>query len=314
MKKLLFKIFITLLIFFIFIVIYLSYFGIETSKFDALIKNKANEVNKKIKLDFNKTRIHLSISEQNLALKLQKPKLILKSEEINLSKLDIYLSIKSFFSSDFALKKAEVSFVRNDIKDITKVTNIFLPKFINRQLNKIFAEGNLEGEFLIPFKADGNIDEIYTFSGKISDALINLTDKFSIKNLTTTINHSRVDSNDRFKIKIEKGLVNKVDLANSIILFIRENDVIKFENIIHTNGKLTFSDIKKISKIAGININNFENINGSVDLKSKINFKLNKQFRIKNLLYSTEGNINYAEIHTKSKKLSKIIYPIIIPL
>ena len=96
MKKLLFKIFITLLIFFIFIVIYLSYFGIETSKFDALIKNKANEVNKKIKLDFNKTRIHLSISEQNLALKLQKPKLILKSEEINLSKLDIYLSIKSF--------------------------------------------------------------------------------------------------------------------------------------------------------------------------------------------------------------------------
>tara|TARA_Y100000590_G_scaffold11069_1_gene13621 strand:- start:5119 stop:7356 length:2238 start_codon:yes stop_codon:yes gene_type:complete len=309
MKKLLFKIFITLLIFFIFIVIYLSYFGIETSKFDALIKNKANEVNKKIKLDFNKTRIHLSISEQNLALKLQKPKLILKSEEINLSKLDIYLSIKSFFSSDFALKKAEVSFVRNDIKDITKVTNIFLPKFINRQLNKIFAEGNLEGEFLIPFKADGNIDENYTFSGKISDALINLTDKFSIKNLTTTINHSRVDSNDRFKIKIEKGLVNKVDLANSIILFIRENDVIKFENIIHTNGKLTFSDIKKISKIAGININNFENINGSVDLKSKINFKLNKQFRIKNLLYSTEGNINYAEIHTKSKKIIKNYLP-----
>ena len=168
--------------------------------------------------------------------------------------------------------------------------------------NKIIIENNFNSY-------TSNIDENYTFSGKISDALINLTDKFSIKNLTTTINHSRVDSNDRFKIKIEKGLVNKVDLANSIILYIRENDVIKFENIIHTNGKLTFSDIKKISKIAGININNFENINGSVDLKSKINFKLNKQFRIKNLLYSTEGNINYAEIHTKSKKIIKNYLP-----
>ena len=52
------------------------------------------------------TKNLVSVLEQNLALKLQKPKLILKSEEINLSKLDIYLSIKSFFSSDFALKKA----------------------------------------------------------------------------------------------------------------------------------------------------------------------------------------------------------------
>ena len=35
-------------------VIYLSFLGIETDKFDDLIKNRANEVNKYVKLGFKK--------------------------------------------------------------------------------------------------------------------------------------------------------------------------------------------------------------------------------------------------------------------
>ena len=41
-------------------IIYLSYFGINTDKFDELIKNKANEVNQNVKLEFRKTKIHLN--------------------------------------------------------------------------------------------------------------------------------------------------------------------------------------------------------------------------------------------------------------
>ena len=37
------------------LIIYLSYFGINTDKFDDLIKNKANEVNRHVKLEFRKT-------------------------------------------------------------------------------------------------------------------------------------------------------------------------------------------------------------------------------------------------------------------
>ena len=48
------------------VIIFLSYFGIETEKFDHLIKKKANEVNKYVKLDFNKVKIHLNISKFDL--------------------------------------------------------------------------------------------------------------------------------------------------------------------------------------------------------------------------------------------------------
>ena len=36
--------------------------------------------------------------------------------QIKLSKLDLFLSLKSFFTQDFLLKKAEVAFYKNDIK------------------------------------------------------------------------------------------------------------------------------------------------------------------------------------------------------
>ena len=136
------KFILTLLILAAFSIIFLSYFGLETDKFDDLIKSKANEVNKYVKLEFQKTKIHINPTKLNLGVKLQNPKILVKNNEIILSKLNLFLPLRSFITSDFLLKRAEVAFVKNDIKDLTKITGIFLPKFIHKTLNKIFHKGN----------------------------------------------------------------------------------------------------------------------------------------------------------------------------
>ena len=309
MGKLFLRIFFLSLIIVTSLTIYLSYFGIKTDKFDNLIKNKANEVNQYIKLEFQEIKIHLNPIELNLIVKLQNPKILIKKNEINLSKLDLFLSLKSFFSSDFLLRRAEVAFVENNIKDLTIITNIFLPKFINRKLNKIFAKGDLQGEFYIPFQSDGSIGKDYGFSGKITNALINLTNEFSIKNLTTEIYHVKDADGDDFKATIQKGSIYDLELANSIINLKRKKNEIKVESSLQTNGKFKFSQIKKISSLFGINTNNLKDINGTVDLKTNINFNLNKEFKVKNLLYSMEGDIAYFEIHTKEKRIIKKYLP-----
>ena len=51
-------------------------------RFDGLIKNKANDVNQNVKLEFNKTKIHLNLKELNLAVKLQNPKILIKIYKI----------------------------------------------------------------------------------------------------------------------------------------------------------------------------------------------------------------------------------------
>ena len=289
----------------ILLVIYLNFFGITTDKFDALIKNKANEVNKNVKLNFNRTKIHLNLKELNLAIKLQDPRVYIINNEIDLAKLDLFLSLRSFFSSDFLLERTEVAFVEKNIDDLTKVTRIFLPRIINKQIKKIIENGTLEGEFIIPFEADGSIGKNYGFSGKIKDASVNLTKKFKIKNLNTTIKHEK---QNQFEALITSGLLFNIDLTGTQINFINEKNIKKINTLLNTKGNINFDQIKKISSIFGFKLNNFEEIQAKANLISKIDFQINKKFKIKDLIYSTSGDINYLKINSnKSKFVMKFL-------
>ena len=172
MGKFFLRFFLLVVIVIVSLVIILTYVGVETNKFNDLIKSKTNEVNQNVKLEFKKTKIYLNPTKFNLIVKLQAPQILIKNNKIDLSKLDLFLSLRSFFSTDFLLKKAEIAFIRNDIKDLTKITNIFLPRIVNKRFSKIFEKGNLEGELIIPFEPNGNIGKDYGFYGKISNATI----------------------------------------------------------------------------------------------------------------------------------------------
>jgi len=197
MGKFIFKFFSIFIISIGIIIAYLSYFGLETDKFDTLIKKKANEVNQNIQLEFNKTKIHLNIKELNLTVKLQNPKILVKNNEIVLSKIDLFLSLKSFITSDFLLQKAEIAFFKNDINDLTKITNVFVPRIINKQIKKIFSKGEIEGEFIIPFKPDGRIGENYEINAKVLNADININSDLKISNLSTDIKYVFKSDNDK---------------------------------------------------------------------------------------------------------------------
>ncbi len=101
MGKFFLRFFLIVLITTVSAVFFLTYFGLETDKFNYLIKNKTNEINKNAKLEFQKVKIHLNPKKLNLFVKLQRPKILIKNDKIDLSKLHLFLSLKSFFGSDF---------------------------------------------------------------------------------------------------------------------------------------------------------------------------------------------------------------------
>ncbi len=309
MGKFFIRFFVIIFIAAISIIIFLSYVGLETNKFDDLIKGKANEAHHHVKLEFKKTKIYLNPKELNLVVKLQKPKVSIKNNKIILSKLDLFLPLRSFITSDFLLERAQIAFFENDIKDLSKITGLFLPKIINKQLNKIFKEGNLEGEFAISFESDGSIGKDYEFSGKVIDALIDLPKGFLFKNLTFEINLGKEVENDGFTATIRKGSLFDLQLADSVINLKLKKDETIIKSLLHTNGEISFSQIKKISSLLGLNVNSFKDINGKVDLKTKINFNLGKKFKIKNLSYSITGDIAHLAIDTEEKRIIKKYLP-----
>ena len=289
------------------IVIYLSYFGIKTDKFDDLIKGKANEVSRYAKLEFNKTKIHLNLKELNLAVKLQNPKILVKENQIILSKIDLFLPLKSFITSDFLLQKAEIAFFKNNIKDLTKITSVFVPRLINKQIKKIFSKGEIEGEFIIPFETDGRIGKNYGFSGKIIDATINLKKDLIIKNLSTEINKYDEQS---YEILIKKGSIFDLDLSESKINLVRKNKETEIESTLKTKGNFTSEKIKEILNLLNLNINGIKNINGNADLETTINFRMNKNFKIKNLSYSSSGLADNLSLETNELKILKKYLPL----
>ena len=310
MGKFFLKILSLLFLIIIFSLVFLSYFGLETGKFDVLIKNKANTVNKNIRLEFNKTKIYLNIKELKVIVKLQKPVVLLRNNEIDLSKLDLFLSLKSYYKSDFILEKAKIAFEKNDINDLSKLTNLFLPRIINKKIKKIFLKGNLEGEFVLPFKQDGSISSDYKFSGKINNADINLSKDYKIKNLTAKVGYGKNNSENikSLKIIIEKGSISNLKLADSFIDIKFEKNKKVIQSTIHTVGNINFSEVKKIASLLNLKIEHLEDFNSNSDLKTNVKFNIDKGFKIKNVSYSTKGNINSLQLKiTKGKEIKNFL-------
>ena len=264
-----------------FIIIYLSYFGIETDRFDSLIKEKANEVSRYVKLNFKNTKIHLNPKELNLAVKLQNPKILVKGNQIVLSKIDLFLPLKSFITSDFLLQSAEIDFFNNDIKDLVKISNIFLPKFFNIKLNKIFSSGNLQGEFVIPFNSDGSIADNYQVSAKLLEADININKDFKINNLSTDIKYAFKSGKDKeINFLIKQGKILNLDLQKSLIDINLKDDKKIIKSKIKTKGTSRYNEIKIISSLLGLNLDNIKSVELTSDLETSAKLWLDNKFEI----------------------------------
>ena len=309
MAKFFFRFLFVLLISLIFTIIYLSYFGLETNKFDSLIKSKANEVNRNVQLEFNKTKIHLNPKELNLAVKLQSPKIIVKNNEIILSKIDLFLPLKSFITSDFLLQKAEIAFIKNDIKDLTKITNIFVPRIINKRIKKIFSKGEIEGEFVIPFNSDGTVGKNYEINARILNADININSDFKINNLSTDIKYIFKSKEDKkINFLINKGKLLNLDIQNSSIDIHLINDKKVIKSKIKTTGKSNYSEIKIISSLLGFKLNDIKNVEFTSDLETSVKLVLGNKFKINEKAISVNGKINSLNLeHKKIESVKKYL-------
>tara|TARA_Y100000590_G_scaffold465596_1_gene638339 strand:- start:461 stop:2692 length:2232 start_codon:yes stop_codon:yes gene_type:complete len=310
MGKFLVRFFIASILIVSFSILFLTYFGIETDRFDILIKSKANEVNQNVKLEFNKTKIHLNPLELNLVVKLKKPKVLIRGNEINLSKIDLFLALKSFVTSDFLLQRAEIAFFKNDIKDLVKISNMFLPKFLNNKLNKIFSSGNLQGEFVIPFNPDGSIAENYEVNAKLLDANLNINKNFKINNLSTDIKYFYKSQKDKeINFFINKGKILNLDLQSSSININLKNDKKIINSKIKTIGSSKYTEIKIISSLLGLNLNNIENLDLTSDLETSIKLIMDNRFKITDKKFSVKGKINELNVKHKEIKPFKKFFP-----
>ena len=64
------------------VIIYLSFYGIKTDKFNQVISNQLKKNNQKISVKLNDIKLHLDPINFNISLETKNPKIILENKEI----------------------------------------------------------------------------------------------------------------------------------------------------------------------------------------------------------------------------------------
>ena len=84
-------------LFLIFIgILYLSYFGVETKRFNQFIKNEVSKVNEQASIELKDVKILLNLSNFSITLNTHEPNLAFKNKKIKLKNIKTNFSLVSF--------------------------------------------------------------------------------------------------------------------------------------------------------------------------------------------------------------------------
>jgi len=301
MIKQIFKYFLYLLILITVAVIYLSYFGIETKRFNQLIRDKISETTKKIDIELQEVKIVLDLSNLSIGLKTFDSDIIFKDNKIKLKKIGTNLSIKSFIEKEFAIKRVSISTKENNIKDIIGLAKIYKNTPQIYIFNKMVKEGAVIADIVLNFDDKGKLSNSYDIKGSISKGKIRLFNKKNINNISFDFNINNK------KYLIEDGQIEyeKLKLSSKKINI---NDTGKFflieGNLSSSKSSINSELLKTIFKnnLANIDINNI-----NLGSENNFSFRLGKKFKISKYKVDSKIDLQKLTYKNKSNSLKKII-------
>ena len=302
MIKNIFKIIITISIIIILCIFYLSYFGINTSKFNSLIIDQIKNQNSKLDIDLKKIKLHLDLKNISIKIKTQNPTLIInKSKIIDLDEISSNISIKSYFQNKFAIKNLSIRSKNNDIKDFIEFYRVSTntPQII--LLNQIIKKGNIKLKANLNFDQSGKVNKDYKISGNVTNAEFGLIKFKNIKGIN--FNFKITDKN--YDLKNILFNLNKTKFNSDFINIQKKDKNFFFEGNLKNKNDNVDEDF--FSLFFKNNLNNFDFSNSKFDSISKFSFNLSKKFKVKNLIINSDVNINELTFNHKIEKLKNYI-------
>ena len=282
-------------------VFYLSYYGIETKRFNQVIKDKISETNNKIDIELNKVKIILNLSNFTIGIKTKNPNIIFENNKIKLETIGINLSTGSFFKKEFAIKNAKISTKENSLKDIIKIARIFKNTPQLFILNKMTKEGVIIADIDLNFDDKGKLTNRYNIKGSVRGGKIRLFNKKNINNISFDFNIK----NKQYLLENGQIEYEKLKLSSKKIKVNDKNQYFLFEGDVSSPKSLVNSNLLTV-----IFKNNLENIginNVNFGSENNFSFRLEKKFKISNFKIDSKIDLQKLTYKKKTKSLRTII-------
>ena len=278
MKKFFLSIFLLLLVSFVFLISYLSFYGYETDRFNNIIKSEIKKNEKNIDLDFKKISILLDIKKLTLFIKFIDPEVEYQSAKIPLDTLRANIDLVSTLKKKVGIKMIIVETKYLNLDSIKLVANkLKLDQFNQSSLNKIKKlKVKINSEFT--FDENYKLADDFVLNGIVKDTKFIHNNNHKISELNFRFSYF----NKQLKIKNLSSKYNAISIKNGKIEFYKSKGAISFKaesKIILQSNKVGLSIINKTTKVGE-----------SFSLQTDLSFRDNKNILIKNLTLQNEDN------------------------
>ena len=282
-------------------VFYLSYYGIETKRFNQIIKDKISETNNKIDIELNKVKIILNLSNFTIGIKTKNPNIIFENNKIKLETIGTDFSIGSFFKKEFSINNAKITTKENSLKDIIRIAKIFKNTPQLFILNKMAKEGVIIADIDLNFDDKGKLTKGYNIKGSVKDGKIRLFNKKNINNISFDFNIK----NKQYLLENGQIEYEKLKLSSKKIKVNDKNQYFLFEGDVSSPKSLVNSNLLTV-----IFKNNLENIginNVNFGSENNFSFRLEKKFKISNFKINSKIDLQKLTYKKRSNSLKKYI-------
>ena len=186
-KKISITIFFIIILFVAFL-IYLSIYGIETTKFNSLIKNEIKSYNSKLDIKLKSVKILLDLKKLSIKIKSLDPVIIYNDRNINLKQLSTIFSIDSYLKKNYGFKNLKISTKDNNIKDLIVIGRSIENSTQLLLISQIIKKGTLQTNIDLSFDENGQIKSDYKIKGSAKDIELKWLKNQNIKNIDFDFN------------------------------------------------------------------------------------------------------------------------------
>ena len=293
MIKLLSKTLLYIVIILLLIIFYLSFFGINTNRFNDKIKKETLNINKKINLELKSINLELNIRDFTINAKTNDSKIVIGRNKLELAQVSTNIPLKSIINREFLIDDLKISTKEIKIKDLILLVRSFQNSAELLILDSAIKEGNLIANIYLNFDNKGNVKDDYEVNGFIKNGQLGLTSLYNIKNLDFLFKIKK----DEYFLKKLKTNFNKIKISSTQIkikkkknLFLINGDVISKErNFDIEESFLLFKKDYKNLNIKNIKISSSNNFSFSINKKLKINdLNIKSKIDLNELVYRND--------------------------
>jgi len=286
MTKKLIKYLLFLIIIITIIIAYLSFFGINTKRFNDTIKSKVLNINNKVNLELKTVKLLLNPLNLSINVKTHSPKIFINNNKLELEYIKTNISLKSFVNKDFSVDDLQVSTKAIKLNDIVLLARSFKNSTEMFILDNIIKDGFLVGDINLNFDSDGKIKNDYEVKGFIKKGKISILSKYSIDDLNLIFNIK----NKEYYLQDIEGNFNQIKLSSPSVKVKEKN------NKFFVNGKIISKNKDINIKLLNDLLESSTKIYGIEDIEfnsdNDFNFNVNKKFKISNFNLESKINLN----------------------